>query len=221
MAKPFTVGILAYKREHSIRHLLASIKASKLQPTETIIIDNGGEYKDTPDGITLIKPGWNTGVARSFNMLRALCPHDDLILCNDDVQLGPETLGALVDADPKHGLVFLQDPTTLFAGGYTCFNWRSMGYQLLGGFDEAFYPAYYEDVDMTRRMVVSGLPGHLFGLVQAAISHVKHETREYWYKALVIANRERYISKWGGYEGEETYTQPWNLIGLDLRDVPR
>jgi len=108
---------------------------------------------------------------------------------------------------------------------WSCYMVDQRLFEVVGEFDEGFRPAYLEDEDMCRRMVLKGVRGvrsraayflhqeagtirGLFECPQADIASsaavLKH------LRACITANDERYLRKWGGRYGTEKFTVPFD-----------
>ena len=184
------------------------------------IVDNGGKLAESSwmEQISALKsevhiliPPKNLGVSASFNvMLRLL---GQCIIANDDIMVSKEDIGALVqkaDECPESMFVGEQE------GGWTIFwanrpgKWLSMG-----GFDENFYPAYYEDNDADRRLALADL--HRTKVLLPSWSHdnssTLHDGSREHKQAHWVSFHENglyYQRKWGGMPGSEVFTTPFN-----------
>ena len=95
-------------------------------------------------------------------------------------------------------------------------NWCSFilsadAYQKTGAFDEKFFPAYYEDNDYFRRMSIAEVPMIFNGMLNPVVYRnsmtiAKDQTLNNNFEA----NRQYYISKWGGLPAQETFGTPFN-----------
>jgi GT2 family glycosyltransferase len=87
---------------------------------------------------------------------------------------------------------------------------------LIGYFDEEFYPAYFEDNDMDYRVKLKGWK--TFQHVHIKYAHEGSHTLNSLRgtdKAKTInegflKNQDRYKKKWGGLPGQETFEKPFN-----------
>ena len=84
----------------------------------------------------------------------------------------------------------------------------------IGGFDENFSPAYYEDCDFARRMTLKGVPVSVDErtLCFHDRSHTIRNDPELASTSLdfLTKNREHYMRKWGGDLGEEKFSEPFD-----------
>ena len=109
-------------------------------------------------------------------------------------------------------------------GMYTQLGWHcnalsQKAIEKVGYFDENFYPAYEEDVDMCQRLYLAGLhcnkKSESLGLYMPTVSihakpveiaaTIKHTNLAVNFTAL----RKYYIEKWGGDHGLEKYATPF------------
>lgn len=95
----------------------------------------------------------------------------------------------------------------------------------VGLFDEwTFFPAYYEDNDFVRRMVLQGIGrefipievyhGESAGPEHGSLTIRSSEQYSVANSRTFNENQRRYVEKWGGLPENETYSTPWN------KDVP-
>lgn len=134
--------------DYPIRHLL--------------IIDNGSSQVETsleldvPDVVehtTYLPMPSNLGVSGSWNLGIKSFPHDNhWFFASNDMWFSPGGLQKLSESRSQ-GLVL----SNMFPYWQTF----TLGYEAVavcGLFDEAFFPAYFEDNDMLRRIERAGLP---------------------------------------------------------------
>jgi GT2 family glycosyltransferase len=153
----------------------------------------------------------NLGVAGSWNKLvRSSFPNFEwALLLNDDIALGAEQLPLIrrrlaISADKW----FLTGPYfwSVFAIRRECF-------QKVGGFDEHFFPAYFEDNDFYRRVQLLD-PGKYQGDVAEFEPKVKRNSetirRMPELNHRFEENRQYYVKKWGGQPGAEKFLVPFN-----------
>jgi GT2 family glycosyltransferase len=120
---------------------------------ELLIVDNGGElerirYNDNIINVNILNMPSNLGVAASWNLGIKLFPHHDrwFFASNDMVYL-PGALQGLSEA--RRDEITLSD---IFPFWHTfCVGEEVV--RRVGLFDEALYPAYFEDNDYERRAV--------------------------------------------------------------------
>jgi GT2 family glycosyltransferase len=105
-------------------------------------------------GVAYLTPRRNLGVAAAWNWLMVEAGDAHVIISNDDTAFAPDTIARLMDAaerTPDAGTVSAIDGQK-----FSLFYLRRMCYDAVGPFDEAFYPAYFEDNDYVQRMTLGG-----------------------------------------------------------------
>lgn len=183
----------------------------------------------------IIIPNWsdNIGVSRGWNagLSRALEVGADVtIISNDDAYPYQGTVRKLVDNIDRFDLIsatnyrdvpesdedsFDNHPDfSMFAVSTEQFVHK------FGFFDENFSPAYFEDNDMARRILISG--GSYGRMLNAGMHHVGSVTQNM--DAPVVTsemfeeNRRYYIQKWGGNPLQEKYSHPFNDENRTIKD---
>lgn len=174
--------------------------------------------------------GWNEGFAR------AKADGADLILiCNDDILFAKHTIDALVEEfEQQPGEVIMMTavnvagscptPETIFDFArqesnlaehpdFSCFMVRPDFQEKIGTFDENIWPAYFEDNDTHRRIILSGYKALCTS--GAAYYHHGSKTIQNLPADNVVnenfARNEAYFTqKWGGGPGHEQYDHPFN-----------
>ncbi len=106
---------------------------------------------------------------------------------------------------------------------FSCFYFTIEGWRKYP-FAEIFYPAYMEDVDLHRRLMLGGDGQRIFGVnfpfYHVASATIKHSTAAR--KSLDARYRgvlEAYTKKWGGKPNQETYARPYRKASGDEVDV--
>lgn len=190
---------------------------------EVLILDNGGRMKESgavdalAENCDLSKwkiavPPYNLGVAKSWNYL--IDQLNQCIIANDDVVFGLNDIAAFLDAaDANPGSILLEanDPVGGFSTFYVNRPERWLG---MGGFDELFAPAYFEDNDCRWRLLVEDNPA-----IKVNLPSWKHDNgstlysgddrykRMHW--CCFERNKAYYQAKWGGLPGKEQFTSPF------------
>jgi Glycosyl transferase family 2 len=225
MPSPFVIGIpRCNPPEDLFAETLAGIAQSVCTPIKCFIVDNGDAPLGAIDGFEVIRPatnvgcagGWNIVLRHAFDALKV----PTAILLNDDCAVSPDTFGRMLDSSA--GVVCAQ--------GFSCFRIDAAVWHQVGPFDEEFYPAYWEDTDYRRRLNLAGLcidewpsvpvamPSVGRTTYSSGVTHGKFEPDAYqsWrgarlarFHAQVEANHQRYVMKWGGEPGRETFTTPF------------
>jgi len=173
-----------------------------------------------------VAASWNWGIRAAID---AGC--DVIHVVNDDVTYLPGCMQKLAqeilfekallvsgidherDRDPAPGR-FPHATYACFAVGRDFFDVTD------GGFDEGFTPAYFEDMDMLRRLTLLA-PKHPdrrldYMVAGAHYHHVGSATQNADPHFPVVArdqfesNRHLYVMKWGGVPGQERYDVAYN-----------
>jgi len=185
---------------------LDALAGGEYVPEKVILVDNGGEYAGDDRGgwLQVVRPAKNLGVAASWNLAAAIAGDNDLLVLNDDLRVGQETVGKLITCLAPH---------VVANHSWSCFLWRASTRKVVGLFDERFYPAYYEDNDYARRLWLAGLAHahvgdpdcrHAGSATAAARSDQHHQE--------FSENSARYSAKWGGPPGSERWHEPlWHV----------
>lgn len=215
-ADGFVVGVPTLNGRNSLWKLLKSIESSKLQPKRVIIVDNGSngdcKHEDMQDWffnrfhhlIEFITPTRNLGVASSWNLLHKLASTLPLIILNDDVEVAPETFARMLSVDAP----------LVTACGFSAFLMREECWKTVGEFDEAFWPAYHEDDDILWRLKLAGIEPVA---IECGVRHAESSTRKRFtededraFKLAWENGRDRFMRKWGGVPGCETFKTAFN-----------
>jgi len=145
LARPELLYRMVNSIDHPVGHLL--------------IIDNGGVVGMPPDDlpnidkVSVVRLPSNLGVAAAWNLIIKLEPHAPYwVISNFDVTFPPGSL-ARFEEFQTGGLVL-----SAAAPPWACFALHDETVQHVGLFDEAFYPAYWEDIDYERRVRSAGIP---------------------------------------------------------------
>ena len=217
---------------YTIREVLRDLQANVKMPFEVVVICNG----DDPELIELVRThdgidkysinSVNAGVARSWNMGAQMAEGRALCFLNDDVAVEAGALEGLYEmlfSSPGIGQV---GPTGArwkgaehdrFVGeeqvedadaiaGY-CFMLRDDLFRTLGGFDVAYSPAGFEEIDLSfavrkagfRCVVVPKLPIHHYHHhgVSAYRSEIRYLAHTIDTVTLHERNKAYFKAKWG------------------------
>jgi len=203
------VGIPTLNRYDLLEVCIKSISNGSVKPAKIIIIDNGGSYQASRPNVEVHSQRINLGVAASWNALHRIAVPQTLVICNDDVEFGEETLARLLDC-PEPFVVPAEEGV-----GWACFKQSHSLWNVVGSYDETFYPAYFEDNDYRYRMKLAGIK---IAQVPTGIKHTSGSTKlkmDDWelYKIRKAwkANEEHYAIKWNGLPYNETYLKPFGV----------
>lgn len=174
------------------------------------------------DEITVVSSSHNIGVAPSWNaalrvMLANHLPY--AVIAGSDIRL------AEGDLDKFRAAYDSQVPLQCGNHGYSLFMITPKAVDLVGAFDENFYPAYLEDCDYTYRLKRRGFDCRIIPEIFA-----QHGDSEMTGSCTIqsdpvlfnlnLQTHERnfgyYRRKWGGANDSETYEYPFDNSGLDL-----
>jgi len=221
------LGVPVLSRYDLLERLLASAEARTVKPDRYLIVDNGRQLDVLSPGISravergatvsVLSPGRNLGVAASWNAILSEAHTESVIVANDDVTLGPETIARLSAATGD--LIIAEGPPN--ANGWCLFVQSPRCTALVGPYDEHFYPAYYEDSDYRRRLALAGIAP-----VRVPSDHA-HEgwatLRQESADGPIHQGQRRsldyYQRKWGGPPDAERFTQPFD--GQPVEPTPQ
>ncbi len=165
----------------------------------------------------------NAGVAGAWNEIIKLFPADWWLIANNDIAFTPGDLAAFVEAaQPGEG----PPPPGMIYGnhGASCFAITRRCVDRVGLFDENIYPAYLEDCDYAYRLKLLQEPARTLEKVYLLHgetsdfretqkgSNTIHSNTELNRRNGIThaANFEYYRAKWGGDNGREVFTHPFN-----------
>lgn len=173
--------------------------------------------------------GWNEGMLRAKE-----AGYKYALISNDDVEFHPGALLSLYKTlkESRAGVVSA-NPNAVFGsqgviGGidFCCFAVDiDQIFHRCGTFDENFHPAYFEDNDMHRRMILAGVECLID--TNAVVTHHGSQTQYFDRNNPVVPphmfedNRRYFIEKWGGSPGQETHSTPFGDPNLTIRDWTR
>lgn len=188
-----------------------------------------------------LSKAWNEGIRKAVER-----DSDYILIINDDIVLSPTTIDNMItffDFHPEAVLVSafdMRESMTAeevyddgWSGSFTdshfdekpdfaCFMVRPDTVEKIGWFDENFSPAYFEDNDYHRRIVVLGHKA--YSTTSALFYHYGSRTQYSDPYIPVVpstafeVNRLYFESKWGGSPGKELYVTPFNDKSLTPKD---
>ena len=204
----FVFAVTTSDRPGPLERCLRSALASTARPREICVVDNGGRFSPGADfhdpscPIRVVRPGRNLGVAAGRNHIHELYASGDVVYSRDDIEVGPDVLGRLVECPSPF---VAAAPGDL---GCSLFLQREPAWERVGGYDEGFWPEGYEDEDYRRRMRLCGLevyaiPGGPGAGLEGGEAGALASARLPW-------NALRYSRKWGGPPGGERFDRAWD-----------
>ena len=210
----FFVGIPTYICFDLLDRCIESVLASDWLPHRIYVVDNSqGEYLGHPSRrVQVFTPPRNLGAGGTWNFLYPAVLAHQLIMLNDDIEVAPDLLRAMLQTE---GHVIVGDRSSAF----TACMIRSHAWQTIGPLDPVFWPAYYEDCDWAYRAHLAGIqivaPQSSGGFKNNGPSATKARMNAAD-RSLVDRhygiNTDYYIRKWGGHPHEERFTIPFNGV---------
>lgn len=203
------VGIPTINRADLLNEAL--VKYAQCWPTmKVFILDNGNQKIVTQSpNQKIFRSDINIGVAASWNFLAEKAFSEGyfrILMLNDDIELerDEKEIRANLDKYPDHTLV-VQD------GTWCSFMLPKVVYDLVGPFDEDFYPAYFEDNDYEYRVELNPyteMETHEIlnpTLYRNSMTIKKDPTLNKNFQD----NEKKYIAKWGGKPSREIFKKPY------------
>lgn len=187
-----------------------SALSGTLQPN-IFVIDNGGKIEHSK--ATVFIQQHNLGVSASWNwFLKNIS--DPILIVNDDIEFSSNDIESFYNSWNDNKEEFLYCNNIPLLNMFSCFLLPKYVVSKVGYFDETFYPAYFEDNDMSYRMKLAGINTKS---IVTNISHIGSATIKSYdndnirrHHNQFTANKNYYISKWGGLPHEEVYLTPFN-----------
>lgn len=161
----------------------------------------------------------------------------EALVVNNDVRLPQQLVEALLEAQrqtdalvvtpvnvgvdtyPRILPILPLEPSTLASRGgpdFSCFLITKACHEA-APFDEKFDPAFCEDLDYHRRLLLSGYGPRIFSLPipylhygSQTLQAMPEEKRGQAETAITSKSRAHYRAKWGGDVNQETYTRPFD-----------
>lgn len=205
-----TLAIPTLNRFDLLARCIESALAGSVVPDHILVIDNSGGQCPAFLGVEIVAGRQPQSVAKAWNDACARVG-GDLILANDDITFAPDTIPALLmeaARNARAGIV-----SAIEGQRFSLFWLRYAAYLDMGGFDEGYQSAYFEDNHAARVLTVRGWE---LAVAHTAVGHVGSATiqafdaaRTELHHEAFRANRARYIAIWGGPPHEERYTEPY------------
>jgi GT2 family glycosyltransferase len=200
--------------------VFAEMVASIDYPVQPIVLDNWNHNRG-------VAASWNEGMRRSLEL-----GNQYAIITNDDVRFSPNAIKEMYDTIKYKTSAVLVSPNQnpfegdpeMHEGGadFYCFMVDIPKLiEKVGWFDENIFPAYFEDNDMHRRLILANAKTYL--LPHIHVSHVGSATQNFEPGNPVVPphvfekNRSYFIEKWGGHPWSEQYSNPFNNPDNDIK----
>jgi GT2 family glycosyltransferase len=205
---------------------------------ELVVALNGVERRaaGVPEQAVAVDLGVNRGVAPAWNAAARAGSGELLVFCNDDVELGAGSLARMAEVlreQPDAGVVgpvgsrwdlaegrhldWVKPGQALGEELAECevvsgflFACRRSTWEQVGGFDEFYAPASWEEVDFCtavrasggRCFAVAGVPcEHEWGVSrrQPPWARARWDGRSETWRSIHRRNREHFLAKWAGH----------------------
>lgn len=208
--KTFEIGIATLNRYDLLKESLDKYKVD-FPETKIHIVDNGCQ---NIVGNNVYPQDINLGVACSWNLLcrEIFKTKDYALIVNDDVYLGYDEYHINKILSKHNYPLFIRS-----SNSWSMFLISKELFAQIGGFDEVFYPAYYEDSDYIYRMKLAGINQVIDEELNAEKYMISgtHEKAPELVNEAMKTNKTRYVRKWGGLPLLETFTEPYGP-GIDI-----
>lgn len=185
------------------------------------------------DNVCLFPHLYNRGLAKSMNdsLLLAYENGAEMVINSNDDSLWSEgDLDRLIATAADHRSEFAVTCLGSHAGrpiedmGFCAVAFNPIAFEVLGCFDENFFPAYFEDTDYGHRAELHG-----FKKLYALDTFVQHKGGTIYKNEALRAqnhhtfrlNKAYYIQKWGGHPGEESEPCPFGQFPLYIAPETR
>lgn len=215
----YAIGIPTLNRYDLLIHSLVRYQQD-FPGVEIHIVDNGQQDIQPGKNVTVHVMPENIGVAASWNFLcmQIFKKHKIAFILNDDIYWGVNKQFAfsIVKTMIASDLSLIVSNKTWCCFGITKSAFHTIkGVDEAGnkfvGFDDRFYPAYFEDNDYHRRLI----------LADKKYSHSKYMDPAVYRNSMTLEkdksindnfmkNKEYYIRKWGGEPGQEKFVTAFN-----------
>lgn len=200
----FCIGIPTINRADLLLKSIVDLQ-DKCPSIDLIIVDNGHQglrpmLDSSALGYELIENAENKGVAGSWNQIARKAwsrGYDWVLIANDDIILGKtqDEIQRVCDEEEAR----LGGPRFVASNrGWCSFLLPRAIWDLVGEFDEGFFPAYFEDDDYAERMLQAGQPCVTSETLDPVVYKESQtiakdqKLRDGW-----TANEARFVEKWG------------------------
>jgi GT2 family glycosyltransferase len=202
------LGFATLNRFDLAERLLRSID----YPVEDlVIIDNSGLQEWEPvkpklvDKMWVIRVPFGLGLVGAWNLVVKSTPYASYwVLVNDDAWFAPGSLETIAKEVNTNALNFVD-----IVPAWSCVVFGEGMVEKVGLYDERFYPLYFDDNDLERRVDQAGVPKNY---IQAKVFHENSSTLNSGYQA---QNQKSYVANHTLYEikgREDDFSQgEWSL----------
>jgi GT2 family glycosyltransferase len=202
------LGFCTLKRFDLAERLLASID----YPVEhLIIVDNSGTQSWKPSKPELVKILWviqvpfGLGLVGAWNLIIKSTPYAPYwVLVNDDAWFEAGALEKIASEVDTQALNFLD-----IVPAWSAVVFGEVMVDKVGLYDERFYPLYYDDNDLERRVDHAGVPKKT---IQAKVHHENSSTLNSGFEQVnnISYTNNNYLFNWK--EEQQDFTQgEWSL----------
>jgi GT2 family glycosyltransferase len=211
----FAVAMPSIAAPDALIQTVAAVKDQTVD-TDVLVVQNGRTVGEAcaqleKEGVTIYRPGENLGCTGSWNYACRWAwekGYDKVMLLNDDFIIQDQQgLQYIIDAIEENPMAHYH-----FAG-FTSVCIRKELWDMVGEFDEGFWPAYYEDNDYYMRSILLGIEWKIVDVKwfhYGSLSLRRSPNLNMLNTRSFPLNKKRYLAKWGGLPTEETFLIPWN-----------
>lgn len=170
----------------------------------------------------------NNDVIFAPNAIEALADRldDENVLLVSSVDVSGEVPVAESILDPEHD-VNKKEASEAPHPNFSSFMVRASFVDDVGWIDEGFYPAYFEDNDIHRRVKLAKGESAAIATTTSIFYHFGSRTQNESGDAPVVSgpifeqNRQYFVTKWGGEPGHELWEHPFNDEKNDYKYATR
>jgi hypothetical protein len=162
-------------------------------------VERGAIVHSFPSNIG-VSASWNIGIRSDADFLFII---SQSIIFNK----GFSEIIANINKADEYGLMTQE--------GWHCIGFTRKTFDIVGEFDETFYPGYYEDNDYAYRMKLVDIHGKNRNLPKVQLSTACQGNAMAIKSGKIVNVRfdllgQYFVKKWGGYPGNEKFITPFN-----------
>lgn len=192
-----------------IDSILMVNSAAGLGVSDIIIVDNTREGLQGRYPVEVIRDpkGHNMGVPRAWNVgarrVQGSKEYDYLTVMSASMRFGP-----MKETTWTRQMETFKGANCIESDGHS---WHLIGFHqrvfdLIGLFDENFYPGYFEAIDFGYRLKMLNMEG---GWPRVWVNALSQDVGRHSNLVLAPPLLQYYREKWGGDKGEEKFVLPW------------